>query len=193
MTHGNCLALLSIIGITLMCLGDSIFYFVAVSAISSTGDNSFQTEMLEDDRLAKRVDEMDELINLENGRIDEMPMGVWERLSHLVYAPSAVKLRSVIGRASACGHAFVDMRALSVARGMPWALTRGDIHANLTRFKSAPCPVGVDIISECIYNLLYTGYNVSRRADEDKLRRCYAWSTFEANEDIQSGVENLFG
>ena len=88
--------------------------------------------------------------------IASLGLPFWLRLAALVPGKSAAALRTACLRAANISASCLERKALSVARGLPWSLVRGDIGANLDALLEAPAPKEPTALK--IRRLLELGY-----------------------------------
>ena len=82
---------------------------------------------------------------------------MWQRLASLVPGMTGLTLMNDCIRAANISAAFMERKALSVARGLPWSLARGDINENLDRLLQGTPPI--DPTAQQIRKLHELGYS----------------------------------
>ena len=90
-------------------------------ALCSFLPDSSIAETLEDDRVAKRVDELEECIKSEFEFVANLPTSVWVVLAEACGCPMYT-LRSDTIAATHLAHGFLCRRVFSYVRGLPWTL-----------------------------------------------------------------------
>jgi hypothetical protein len=150
--------------------------YACVAAVASYSLEGFLIDVLSDDRVAKRLPEIENNMVEELQYIEGLGDDFWRRLAPIVTQFSAADLKS---SAIHCGNtaiAFVKRKVIAVAAGLPWSLARGDISANL----DALCVSKEDIrdpTARKIQALLRVGYNRVALADAVALLNEVPWST----------------
>ena len=136
-------------------LNHEVEHYAAVCAISSVVCDSVLYELLEDDRMAKRVSIVEEAIHTEVEWASALDDSVWHRLGRVI-GIGAQSLRTDCLSAAGTMRAFMEMRFLFQARQLPWSLALGNISENLDnllRTKEV-----VDPTSQKIVQLLSMGF-----------------------------------
>ena len=113
-------------------LNDDIRWYAAVACVATYVPEAFMLEVAEDDRVCRRIEELERTTFEELEYIFHIPSYVWQRLASV--AKSALwenSLRtSCLDAAQVCV-GFLGHRVFSAARALPWALTLGDVAKNL--------------------------------------------------------------
>ena len=121
---------------------DTVRYAV-VAAVSSHLSDAALVALLEDDRLAERLPELEASVQEELRGVLGIGDVTWRRLSQHLQTGSPRLLRSQTLLATSTAAAFLTNRALGVARQYPWRLCAGDIVANLQELASLQeAPIG---------------------------------------------------
>jgi hypothetical protein len=131
--------------------------YSAIACVAANACDAVLLELLEDDRLGMRLLEVEEKLQEELSWIASIEPFVWQRLASLVPGLSSATLMNDCIRAANISASFMERKALSVARGLPWSLARGDINENLDRLRQGPPPV--DPTAHKIWKLLEIGYS----------------------------------
>ena len=120
--------------------GKDEIHFMAVNALVSATPDIFVAAMADDDRLAKHVDEYSEMVQSEVDYMDNMPEYVLRNLADEVEVPTD-QFRDECICGAYVAQAFLEFRALEVARAEPYTLGRGDVVANLAALgRLEECP-----------------------------------------------------
>jgi hypothetical protein len=132
-------------------------YAVLASFIAYVPDG-FLIELLEDDRVASRVEVLNTAMIDELGWLDALAPLTWRRLEHVAGSdtlPSYVlRTEVMLGAQVACS--YITEKVFTVARGMPWCLTRGDVDQKLSDLASLSTPPDDDTATK-IHSLLREG------------------------------------
>lgn len=113
-------------------LSESMMRYLVVACMSCRPAESLQRALLEDDRAARRRDELFSEFWDEFQWLAELPGAVWICLAGLVgRSSSALELRSDCLEAAFLSGGYVDRRLFSKLRARPWDLLSGDIRSNL--------------------------------------------------------------
>ena len=131
--------------------------YMALAAIVSYVPDGFLTELLEDDRVAKRLEVLEAVMVEELAWLEGLGGLTWQRLAHVVGPDSSaveVRSESLLGGQVACS--FITNRVLKVARGMPWFLVRGNVGEKMNDLASLSQPPADDVASK-LYSLLRQG------------------------------------
>jgi hypothetical protein len=149
--------------------------YSAIASIAANACDAVLLELLEDDRLGKRLPEVEEKLQEELSWIASIEPFVWQRLASFVPGLTSATLKNDCIWAANISASFMERKALSVARGLPWSLARGDMNSNLDQLLHGPPPV--DPTAQKIKKLLELGY--SRRLLMEGLDRLgdVHWST----------------
>ena len=117
-------------------------------------------EIMLDDRLARRYDELWELLQEELLYIAGISSRTWMRLAATACqgSTSAPELYSMTLRAAYLSGAYADRKFFRVLRSLPWSLVCGpgiSIEQKLREFMQQPCPL--DEVAARIWQLLHDG------------------------------------
>jgi hypothetical protein len=138
-------------------LGETELLFLAISALSSFPTDTFIASILEDDRVAKHIDRLEEEMREELAYVASLPFFVYERVAECAgCAPG--DLRDRVQSATETGVAYVWNQVFTVARGRPWNLTYGNKGANLEALKDPNAPKEVEEASSNFQQLMRRGY-----------------------------------
>ena len=99
--------------------------------IAANACDAVLLELLEDDRLGKRLPEVEEKLQEELSWIASIEPFVWQRLASFVPGLTSATLKNDCIWAANISASFMERKALSVARGLPWSLARGAMNSNL--------------------------------------------------------------
>ena len=105
--------------------------YAVVAALTSPVCDALLVDLLEDDRVAQRVDALEESLQSELDWLVSLQPLIWESLSALLGECGPATLRTQCLLAATTIAAFVKMRFLGQARQYPWRLVQGNISANI--------------------------------------------------------------
>jgi len=128
-----------------------------LAAVVSYVPDSFLGELLEDDRITKRLGVFESVMTEELAWLEGLKPLTWQRLAHLAgneTTPQALRSEALLGGQAACS--FVTNRVLTAAKGMPWCLARGDLDAKLKDLASLSEPPADDTAAK-VYRLVRQG------------------------------------
>ena len=111
---------------------DRVRRYACIAAIACQVPEAVMLELMEDDRLVQRVDEIEDRILLELRHVQDYPKDFWQILSFVHRSILQVdEVRSCCLVVANVGAAFITRRVLVVARSAPWSLCYGDIVENV--------------------------------------------------------------
>ena len=113
--------------------------FVVRASIASRVAEGVEAELMQDNRVALRIDELWAAATDELQWVVGLEDEIWRGLAELCDMDSDALKSSVI-RASHISYHFMWRRFLSVAGDLPWRLVRGNRVANLEALKAGDCP-----------------------------------------------------
>ena len=132
--------------------------YAAIASFIAYVPDGFLGELLEDDRVALRVETFRTAMTEELGWLDRLAPLTWHRLAHVVGSdtmPSHVlRTEALLGGHAACS--YITEKVLTVAQGMPWCLARGDVDQKLSALGSLSKPPDDDTATK-IHSLLREG------------------------------------
>ena len=114
-------------------LDDEVARYVAVAGVVANVADAPLLELLTDDRLALRVDEIEEKMLDEMKWIAEMPIEFWTTLGDLSRS-TGLAMRSQCISSSNTISAYIHHKCLYKAKQLPWSLCRGEIKDKLFFF-----------------------------------------------------------
>ena len=132
--------------------------FIAVSALTSIPVESLLANLLSDDRIARRLSELEDLAHTELSFLDRVPIDVWDHLASAAEMPAGSELRSAVlqGAYASIGH--VRRGVFDQFKVCPWRLTQGDIDSNLSSLANEDiAALGADPTTLNIYRMLKSG------------------------------------
>ena len=142
-------------------------------------------ELLEDDRVAKRLSLLEQAVQDEIAWLETLGPLVWSRCSHLLHGcpdPLGARvLRSDSITAALVTQSYIDFRVFSHARSLPWSLCRGDIAANLQSLQHSPTEPE-DHLCQKLKELLQLGYSPKLLEDAVGLLQEVHWSTIQVEQ-----------
>eukprot|EP00972_Heterocapsa_arctica_P108642 15998745-Heterocapsa_arctica.AAC.1 len=106
--------------------------FCAVASVVAHVPDAILLELLEDDRVVRRADLLEETLLEELAWVAGMSQSFWLRLASVAGGDCFHKtLRSDCMRASSIAAAYIRKGLFLVARSYPWSIAIGDIEENL--------------------------------------------------------------
>ena len=151
--------------------------YCAIAGMSCTVTDSFLLELLEDDRVGARVDELEATMTEELGWLSGVKHSTWARVAVLVaeeYSP--YDLRSEVLEAASLAASFVHRSVIKPARRCPWSLARGDIQANLQTLRDQDT-TPKDPLAQKVQTLVRCGLNLHMLERGLRLLNEARWST----------------
>ena len=113
-------------------LDDEVRRYSCVAAVSSHVAEATLLELMEDDRVVRRIDDLENGIMGELEWVQGLPDWFWKRLAFVYRSSLHVdELRTVCLVAANVAAAFITRRLLVAARAPPFSLCYGDIEANV--------------------------------------------------------------
>ena len=156
--------------------------YCVIAGVSSHIADAFLAQLLEDDRLATRGAELQQVLADELAWLAGVEPFAWARLASLFpegYAGPALRSECV---GSACiAAAFITRQVLQPLKKCPWSLAQGDIQANLQAL-GAQDHVPRDPTAQKIQTLVRLGYNTAQLTRGLELLRRVSWSTSVAEQ-----------
>jgi hypothetical protein len=113
--------------------------FIAVAAVSAYPSDSFLSQLLEDDRVAKNSCALEESLGEELQYVAHLGTPALQFLAGIAGIPWSM-LRSDIMTASLVSAGFITYKVLKPVHELPWSLLLGDKSANLEALKSGQPP-----------------------------------------------------
>ena len=138
-------------------LNASVVHMACIVTASSRVSERCLNSILEDDRLARRIDHIDSVRRKQVQDVLNLPEPVLEILSKLS-AIDKGQLRHDIAMATAVQVGYMDV-SLTEVRQLPWSLYGGDVEAKFMALAAAPAPE--DATSSKIRSLMLLGYPVA--------------------------------
>lgn len=158
-------------------LTQAVRHYATVAAVASFPCDALLGELLEDDRLLRRAEDLKTVYDDEIEWIACIGDYVWSRLSSLLQTATAASLRDDCLRAACAARAYIDRKVFNIVRTLPFSLAVGlDVQRNLTVLSDGPEPVHDDMSAK-LWHLMRCGFNVNALADGVKLLREIHWST----------------
>ena len=158
-------------------LDNDALRYAIVAALASNLCDSVLLSMLEDDRLARRVEHIDACMLEEVGWLENLEDIMWERLSNLLADCPSKVLKTQTILSSISSGAYVTWRTLSNLKTYPWRLCSGDVEANLAELEAMDEPPSNDPTTAKIHKLLQLGYNRSVLIEGIRLLGQVHWTT----------------
>ena len=140
--------------------GEDEFRYIMIVALGSYPCEAWLSEIVVDDRLGARAEELQLLIEDELAYLHGISQVSWERLSSLSESWSWHQLRHRVLICGQSSSAYLNDKRLKHALGRPWSLCRGDIHSNLEQLRVMTFEEGTDKTTKKIKALLEMGVSV---------------------------------
>jgi hypothetical protein len=120
-------------------LSSSLKLYSCVVALASYVADSFLYELLQDDRVLRRIDLFRDVMTDELRWLSGLHESIFVRLSKITGSDDLgpVGLRTAVMHAGMVSASFTTHRVLRVATSVPWSLAIGDIKANLSVLSEA--------------------------------------------------------
>ena len=139
-------------------LSEGCKWYAAIASIATFVPEAFSIAVAEDDRICRRLDELEDIVIGELDWVYTIDRFVYQRLAFIVKGLLwESELKDACLQASQSAVAFLSYRVFSVAHSLPWSLTLGDIGQNLTDLAGAEGPQITDPVSKKICRLLELG------------------------------------
>ena len=139
-------------------LSDDIKWYAAVASIVTFVPEAFCVAVAEDDRVCRRLGELEAIVMEEAEYLFRIERFVWQRLAHVAKGlVIEAELKNACLQGCHVSVSFLAHRVFSVARALPWSLTLGDVDANLTELQGEEGPAVTDPVSKKILRLLELG------------------------------------
>jgi len=167
---------------------EKILQMCCIVAASSQVSEACLSMVLQDDRVARNIAQLDERRNKEVERALEIPDHVLLLLGSSC-GTTVGELRHEIAGSVAPQAGYIEAK-LRPARGLPWSLLRGDVLANLVELGQGPRPT--ESISAKIHSLVTMGYPIAELVRGVGLLSECNWSTrcVEQGHSVASGIMN---
>ena len=149
--------------------------FMVQCAIISRVADSVMQDLMEDSRVAKRYDQLWELLAEEMYWVVSLSDAVWRDIAEACHSePSKLKADCIAG-AHVSFH-FFWRRVLELASKRPWSLARGDLKGNLDELKEETEPPG-DPFSCQMWHLLRRGFSFQQLVNTLLLMQDVPWTS----------------
>ena len=114
--------------------------FACVAAVGSFVSEGVASELLEDARLGRIVDQLSGIVVEEQKCVGSLGSFTWRRIASVTEDENygAADLQHDVLQSTHTQRAYMDKRFFEEARGYPWKLARGDVQANLKELRGAP-------------------------------------------------------
>jgi len=147
---------------------------VSVTALVTWVSEAFQAECFYDPRLAKRVDEVEGVVDEEFEYIRSLPHEIFCAMANLLDDVNPHDFRSEVIDTCSIERAFIQKHAFEPARELPWSLCNGDIRENCKLFMQGPKPD--EDASSNIHTLFASNINFEQCCDGVDLMGDMPWS-----------------
>ena len=156
-------------------------------AVSAHVSDSVVYDLMQDDRLCRRLPEVDVNMHLEVAYVNSLDPLVWTTLANLVgESGSPQQLMSDALVAAHAAAAYIDERLFVPARGMPFALCSGDVHMNL-ELLGRPGPMHEDEATQRIASLVRMRHSRAELVRLVSMFNELSWSSKKVEEDHAPG------
>eukprot|EP00974_Lingulodinium_polyedra_P118940 11169264-Lingulodinium_polyedra.AAC.1 len=146
-----------------------------MAAICSFPTDALLHELLQDDRVVLRLEELRQTLEDELVWVSNIELSVWELVGHAVGVP-ARELRSDTVAAAQTSVAFVHDRFFGLAQELPWSLAVGNVVENLRELGELDAPPE-ETTSAKIWSLLKVNFNISQLVAGVELFKLAPWSS----------------
>ena len=138
-------------------LNDDIRWYLAVASIVTWIPEAFELAVAEDDRICRRLEELEEVVQEELDYVFRIEKFVWQRLAFVAKGLLwEGELMDACLQSCHLSVAFLAQRVFSVARALPWSLTLGDVEQMLVQLQEGQELV-IDPVTQNILRLLELG------------------------------------
>ena len=145
----------------------------------------FQSELLEDNRVGARFNELLSAASRELKWVIDLPLHIYEKLASVADGSDPRDLKAVVIAAAHVSYHFVWRRVLHPASMYPWKLCRGDIAKNLEDLSELEDPPE-EPCTKNLWELLQRGHSpVVLRKVVELLGEC-PWSSMPAEQQHAS-------
>ncbi len=157
-------------------LTPELVHFCTVASVAAHVPDSILVDLLEDDRVARRIEALEETLADELAWVASLSESFWKRLASVEGKACFHRtLRSDCVVAASIGAAYIKRGLFNVARSYPWSLAIGNIEANLSRLmqeENVQEPTALKVQA-----LAAQGFNRAALVDGLMLLRDCHWST----------------
>jgi len=113
-------------------LSEEVKRFACASSIVAWVPEGLMRDLMEDDRVLRRLPELEARLLEDLDFVEGLPNGVWRRLAAIYKsAGHSLLLRTEILRAAHSSVCFINRRIFSAAKSRPWSLALGSIQENV--------------------------------------------------------------
>ena len=135
-------------------MDDKVRHFVGLASTCSFVSDGILSLLLEDDRLATQITEVDRISHEEVGYLCDLSQGVWGHIGGVCKVPGG-QLRPDAILAALVSLGYFIWRTKDI-REPPWTLCVGNVEDNLNRLEEGPPPASPFMLQ--LYNLLQSGF-----------------------------------
>ena len=154
--------------------------FAVASAIASRVHEGFQSELMEDRRVASHYQELWEVASKELRWVLDIPDHLWSAFAS-VAGCRVDELKDTCTHAAHLSYHFTWRRVLQPAGQLPWRLCRGDLDANLRELgEMAVAPE--EPCSHQLWHLIQHGHNQAQLRGVLRLLGQCSWSSLPAEQ-----------
>lgn len=158
-------------------LGDAEVFYVVVAALAVYPMESFLGNVMEDDRLARNLDEVVSDLDDEMQYLQQIPESAWVRLAGVLEEPVWGRLRSAVLVSAHISYAYLSKKSIGPASAYPWSLCRGDLRQNLIALKEVDLPRDIDPATKRVQMMVRMGFPEAQLLDVCRLIAEVGWST----------------
>ena len=132
--------------------------FAVMAGICSFIGDSFIADVLEDNRIPRRIGELEELLHSEMEFIMTLPLEAFSMVGSAC-AFSGSQLRDEVVAACLAAYSYIQDKTIIPAKHLPWSLCAGNVHNNLLTLKDLQEPL--EPTSCKVHRLLHQGCNLN--------------------------------
>lgn len=160
-------------------------FLAVVDGMVSHLAEELQLELMQDDRVVRNLDKLEDICRTECDWLASLPMYVWNRLAAIIgssYTGASVRSQTLTSAHGIC--AYVKKQIFDVAHSLPWSLCQGNVHNNIIALRDAD-GVESEHVAAQIQALARLGYSIRLLEQTIMLMGDLHWST--------KGVEGQHG
>ena len=155
-------------------------FFAVAAAISSRVSEGFQTELMEDNRVASNFENLWGAASRELRWVVDMPDHMWSTLATVARCRAdELKMKTI--EAAHVAYHFIWRRVLEPAALFPWKLCRGDLDQNLLDLRNMQAPPDEPCASN-LWHLLQADFPMAQLRGVLHLFGQCSWSSLPAEQ-----------
>lgn len=164
--------------------------FVVVAGLAAYPSDAVLAELLEDDRVSRRLPELERALQDEIGCWGRIPEPVWDLLGSAC-GKHGQWLRAVVVRAGHVSAGFISTKLFREAREGVWGLLQGSVQQGLERLALQEDEPRHDLTLRKIWRLARLGYNTSQMVEALELLRDVSWSIASVEQQHASAAVTM--